>query len=400
MKSLILSGVVIFGTSCISSSVAADREWLLDAADVTTVKLNEVIHEAIVYLGHGTNLNSVATITLPAGRFYLESNPDAAGTLLFNELYTGKSGKLVFRGQGRGKTTLVFNDFEQVALFGKMVNGLTLQDMHFTRAAYSATQGNVVSSRPGEIIIDIHDGYPSPEFLWRFRDLGHYLRRATNSTTEPLIIQTNNDQVKYGYRGGLAYPPQFVDGNKWLFYLADEKLDLASRGYKPGDYVAIKAKKSGFPYQFLGGERLTMDNVKWTHSTRGIIRGATDNDGNQVAFNDISISNCLIATTKGIAGQAPILSASGGGIQLNQPDDLPMNNISVSNCRLDSTGDDNLALFNVNNVRLENIKSINAFARSILVTTRARNVCAENVSIINGVIEDENHQVVTIAGCH
>ncbi|MCL2916485.1 right-handed parallel beta-helix repeat-containing protein [Shewanella corallii] len=361
--------------------------------------MNSKIQQAISYLKENGNSNSTATILLPAGRFDLDSNTDQKGTLMFNGLETDSDGSLVLKGAGRGKTTLVFTDFEQSAVYGKMIKGLTLQGLHFTREHYSATQGEVVSTAPGEVVIKIHRGFPKPDFLWRYKDLGHYLRRATNSTTDPLIILTDNDQVKYGYRDGAPYPPEHVKGRQWKFYLANKKLDLEGKGYSKGSYVAIKAKKSGFPYEFRGGERLTMDDIKWTHSTRGIIRGTTLADGTRYAFNDITISNCLIARAKPRFDQTPILSASGGGIQLNQPDDLPANNILVKNCRLESTGDDNIALFNVNNVRLENLKSNNAFARSILVTSKARNLCGSNISVTNGVIENDKQEPVTIAEC-
>ncbi|MBW8184036.1 hypothetical protein [Shewanella nanhaiensis] len=399
LKKLAIFGVTLTLVGCSATSIANHKQWNLDADKINTSTLNSTIEEAIAYLKVAGNENSIATISLPAGEFNLSSNQDKLGTLVFSGLETGNNGKLLFKGQGRNKTTLVFSDFEQIAVYGKMTQGLTLQGLHFTREHYSATQGEVVSTSPGEIIINIHKGFPKPDFLWRYRDMGHYLKRATNSQSNPKIIQQANKQVKYGYRSGSAYPPEHVKGLQWRFHLANANQDLADNGYTKGSYVAIKAKKSAFPYSFKGGERLTMNNIKWTHSTRGIIRGTKDKDGNQVAIKDITISNCKMVRAAPIFEQTPILSASGGGIQLNQPDDLPATNILIRNCILDSSGDDNIALFNVDGVKLENITSKNAFARSILITDKAKNVCGTNIKVINGVIENDKHQAVTIPAC-
>ena len=399
LKDLAIFSIILTIVGCSTTLVAANKQWNLDPNEVNTSSLNRTIQEAIAYLKIAGNENSTATINLPAGEFSLSSNTGELGTLVFSGLETSDNGMLTFKGKGRNKTTLVFSDFEQIAVYGKMIKGLKFQGLHFTREHYSATQGEVVSTKAGEIIIKIHKGYPKPDFLWRYRDMGHYLKRATISKSNPKIIQDANKQVKYGYRSGSAYPPEHVKGLQWKFYLANANQDLANDGYTKGSYVAIKAKKSAFPYSFTGGERLTMDDIKWTHSTRGIIRGTKDKAGNQVAIKNITISNCRMVRAAPIFDQKPILSASGGGIQLNQPNDLPATNILVKNCILDSSGDDNIALFNVDGVKLENVTSKNAFARSILITEKAKNVCGTNVKVINGVIENDKGTPVTIPPC-
>ncbi len=385
MNSLVILFQGVLLMSCtVHTSKAEIINWDVDAAyEITTEGINQAINDARDHFA--LSPNDTIILKIAAGRHLLDRNPNrisaaigpiASITFGVNGFNTGPEGQLIIEGAGIDKTKLVFTDFLQHAFFGRNIHGLTLRKMHITRSRHTSTQGYVVATDTGSIDIDVQKGFPTPGVLWRNRNLGHYLRKATDDALDPQILLEDNKQIAYGFPNQVLTPPEKINKRVWRFYLT--KTNLNPTHYEQGDFVAIKAKKVGFPYSFSRGSRLVFDEIKWTQSTRGIIRGG---------FSDILIEDCEIARPEPVNGQTSILSSSGGGIQINQPDDPVSRNIVIRKCTFDSTGDDNIALFHVDKVRLANIHSRNAFARSILVTDKATNVCTKNVVVENGIFE-------------
>jgi len=150
--------------------------------------------------------------------------------------------------------------------------------------------------------------------------------------------------------------------------------------YSPGDYIGIKSKSEGHIYWFSGGNDLIFRNIRWRNSSRGLVRGG---------FSNVGLYGCRIEREDPINGQAPCMSSPSGGPQMNQNGDNVSTNMVVEDCFIDSPGDDNIAFFNVNGGRVKNTIVRNGFARGILATEFASNICLDNVVLENAYILDE-----------
>ena len=253
-----------------------------------------------------------------------------------------------------------------------MMNGIdvyriTFQDMHMARPGYTVTQGSVVSIAAGELVLEIQNGFPTP--LELFDDTfaqGRYFRKYTNSTTDPQVIQENNDQVPWGYRNGVYLYPELISGNTWTFYLSHPNQILTN-------------------YWFNRGGEVVFENIKWTGSSRGLVRGG---------FSDLTIRGCRIERGEPINGQMPCLSTPSGGPQMNQPSDNVSTNMIVENCFIDSPGDDCVAFFNVDCGKVLNSTLRNSFARGFLVTPEASNICGANNIMENNPYQIDNGQAL------
>lgn len=326
------------------------------------------------------------TIRIDAGTYSIGGN-GADGISLSSIGSASTVGQLIFEGAGMDQTTLIFTDITQDMIHGSDVYGLEFRDMHMTRDRYTVTQGNVVSVVPGEIIIELHEGFPTPLELWQDWSQGRFLRRYTTSTTDPEVIAVDNDQVPYGWRSNAAKKPELVQGRQWRFYLNSTTLLLSN--YHVGEYVGIKSKFEGQTYWFQRGSNLVFENIKWTHSSRGLVRGGLSN---------VLVKGCRIERGAPILGQTPCMSTPSGGPQMNQyvsSGDPLSTNMVLEDCFIESTGDDCVAFFNVDGGKVINSTLRNSFCRGILVSQEAYNICVIGTTIPNSKIELEDKPSVS-----
>ncbi|GAB6167135.1 hypothetical protein JCM19992_31350 [Thermostilla marina] len=309
--------------------------------------------------------NDIVVLELDAGRFLLEDAGARKGTLDLSGIEPGPHGRLIVHGKGMEKTTLVFADNKH-ALYGRNVYRITFADMHMTRDHYTVSQGIVVDVGPGKVVLDIQDGFPTPQAIFNpLSDQGRFLQRYTNSRTDPQIIQEDNAQIPWTHARRLF-------GNRWELTLKPRKL---APGYKPGDLIGIKSKHSqsnsefdGQAYWFYGGADFRFERVKWTHKSRGVFRGG---------FEHVQIVECVIDRAPPIEGQTPCLATPGGGPQIGQPNDPPTAGHLVANCRFIATGDDAVALFNATGT-IHGCFIRDSFVRGILVSNAPQTVLENN----------------------
>jgi len=124
---------------------------------------------------------------------------------------------------------------------------------------------------------------------------------------------------------------------------------------------------------------LVFRNIRWRNSSRGLVRGG---------FSNVGLYGCRIERGAPINGQMPVMSTPSGGPQMGQDGDPVSTNMVVEDCFIDSPGDDNIAFFNVNGGRVKNTTVRNGFARGILATIKASNICLDKVVIDNTYIEN------------
>ncbi len=305
--------------------------------------------------------DDVVVLEFDEGTFYLEDKSSAKGTIDLSGIKPGPNGRLVFQGKGIDKTILVFSD-DKDALWGRDVYRVTMADMHMTRKEYTVSQGLVVSTAPGKVVLDIQEGFPTPADIFDPQsDQGRFLRRYTNSRTDPQMIQENNDQIPW-------VRARQVEGRRWEIELNSKKVVA---NYSKGDLVGIKSKHGGQTYWFMGGSDIVFESVKWTQKTRGVFRAG---------FDKIHFLNCITDRSAPIHGQTPCLASPEGGPQIGQLNDPPITGNLVKNCTFIASGDDAVAFFNASG-EISGCSIRDAFARGILAANSPDAVLTGNTVV-------------------
>ncbi len=292
--------------------------------------------------------NDVIALNLPAGVFDLSDGGEHAASIDVSHVQPGAQGRLILKGAGSDRTTLVF-DTHKDEIIGRGAAHIAFVGLHFTVGYLTVSQGHVERVLPDAIVIRIEDGFPTPGDLFDpALRAGRYLRRCTDSATAPEIEQQANGQVPWFRAAPLG-------GALW-------QLDIRHRPdgamFRPGDLVAIKSKHDdGNAYKFLDSSDLAFDDVLWTRNTRGVFRAGTSH---------VKILNSRILRDPAIQGHVPCLASAAGGPQFGQPRDPETSGDIVENFSATGTGDDAIAFFNASG-RVDHAKLTDSFARGLLL---------------------------------
>lgn len=339
--------------------------------------IRQAIHEARTHFSRTPD--DVVILEFDEGSFYLEDKGDSKGTIDLSGVEPGPDGRLVFRGQGINKTILVFADNKH-AIYGRDVYRVTMTGMHMTREDYTVSQGLVVETAPGKVVLEIQDGFPTPAMIFnRLSDQGRFLRSYTNSKTDPQLVQEDNEQIPWTRA-------KHLEGRMWEIELK-RKNQLAS--YAIGALIGIKSKHGGETefggqtYWFMGGSDFVFESVKWTQKTRGVFRGG---------FNKVQFLNCVTDRSPPINGQTPCLAAPGGGPQIGQPNDPPTTGNVVKNCRFIASGDDAVAFFNASGT-ISDCYIRDAFCRGILAANSPNAELTNNTVIRCPVQQSQDYRL-------
>jgi hypothetical protein len=311
--------------------------------------------------------NDSIIIQIDSGTYNIGGN-NSYGIDLSSGMEPGANGRLIFKGAGMNNTTLVFTDMAQIEIYGKNIYRVTFEDMHMARAAYTVSQGIVDSVSAGIVILEIQTGFPTPKDIFDSASTqGRYLRKYTNSVTNPQIVTINNTQIQWD-------SAVLISGSQWKMILKNKN---TITGYNKGELIGIKSKHEGETFWILGGNDILFENIKYTQASRGLVRGGTSN---------VTVRGCRIERSAPINGQAPCMSTPSGGWQMNQPGDVYSTGMIVDSCYIESPGDDGVAFFDVNGGRVTNTQISNSFARGINITDSAENICLSNDLLINNPI--------------
>lgn len=359
--------IIVYITILVSVSInsnAAKLIWdVTDMFNVDTVDAKPGTDAALeaardYFLSHAND-----TIVL----FYPEGNYDFFGEdhmINFgNGFNPGVNGRLEITGEGYDKTVFITKNRKANSIQGRDVYHVLFTGIHFTRDYCTVTQGTVISVNNGEVVLELHEGFPTPDSLWQYGiggGWGMYLKRYTDDPDDPHIITENNSQVPWNNE-----ETYLVSGRIWRFALKNTN-ELPP--YEPGDVIGVKLKHGGQTYWLSGGDDIAFDSCKWTRKTRGVLRGGISN---------IRFSNCLIDRGPKIGGRTPCMASPGGGPQCGQPNDDRIHNVMVENCTVESTGDDNVAFFNVDGGVVRNCHFSDGFARGLLLY-HSTYICVEN----------------------
>lgn len=329
-------------------SFAATVNWNLKAkyGGITQATIARAISDAKAHFVQHSN--DTVVIEFDAGTYPLAApaNHDK-GIIELSGVKPGPEGRLVFRGAGMDKTTLVFDPAVD-QIFGRNVYRVSFIGLHMTRKDYCVSQGHVVEVAPGRIDLEIQSGFPTPQDIYNpGSDAGRYLRRYTDSRTDPQLIVDDNRQIAWK-------SASLVSSNRWRLFLVKSN-EVAN--YKPGDLIGIKSKHGGQTYWLFGGSDFVFEDVKWTQVSRGVFRGG---------LSRIRISHCVIERAPAINGQTPCLSTPDGGPQIGQENDPLTSDDLVEDCQFTATGDDAIAFFHASGT-IRNCRISDSFARGILL---------------------------------
>ncbi|SHJ45128.1 hypothetical protein SAMN02745181_2099 [Rubritalea squalenifaciens DSM 18772] len=352
--------LILISIATLASAQAETITWNVQLKyGITAAGIKKAIADA---KAHFTKAPSDQVILeFDKGTYYLEDRSEQEGIINLSHVKPGLEGRLIFKGQGMDKTTLVFSD-DKHAIVGRQTYRVTMMGMHMTRKNYTVSQGHVVSLSPGKIILDIQPGFPTPLDIFNpDSSQGRYLRRYQDSKTDPQIIQPDNEQIPW-------QSARHIEGQRWQLTL---KRKSQTANYPLGSLIGIKSKHGGQTYWFMGGSDFIFDSVKWTHKTRGVFRGS---------FGNIQILNCVTDRAPAILGQVPCLASPGGGPQIGQPWDKPITGNIVRNCRFIGSGDDAVAFFHAEG-SVTDCYIQDAFARGILLSNSPK-VVAENNELV------------------
>ena len=353
--------IFVLGYSADSARAETITKYLdKDYGGVSRATIAEAIEDARKHFASSKVAgDDTYVITIPAGKFDLTfseaeraSAQSRRGTIDISGIEPGSGGQLVISGAGMNRTSLTMDEHE-VGIFGRSVYRVTFQDFEMTRAKYTVTQGIVVSVSPGEVVLDIQPGFPSPLDIYDHdvvgrKGPGRYLREFTNSKIDPEIMDDNR-QVAWRDAVQIAGFPA-----RWQFRLKKPRL---IETYQVGDLIAVKSKHGSQAYWFHTGSDITFRRVLWTDVARGVFRD----------MDRITISDCKILRSPPIKGQTPALATPGGGPQIGQPDDPVTTGNLVEGLFAEGTGDDAIACFNCADTIIKDNDIVDSFARGILL---------------------------------
>jgi hypothetical protein len=307
-------------------------------------------------------------IQLPPGEFAINTT----GTPFeLSNIAPAVGYSLTIAGAGAAETVLRFDGLFDV-ISGKNTSRVRFRDLSFARQRLTTSQGVVVDADATSVTVKIQDGYPLPPAIMGdpkrlTAGAGRWLRRyhqaasgaceiITDSSDGKVWPPTRNVQVKWlnaslASTNGDSSLWKF-GGVSWRFGANSEKI------YSKGDIVGIKSKHAGQSFFFFGGGDISFTRTTWTEHSRGVLRGGISD----ITFQDTAVRKSSLAPTYGLA---PCLATPGGGPQLGQPDDPPIDRIVVRNHTSEGTGDDAIALFNVKTGELAGNHLNDSFARGI-----------------------------------
>ena len=323
--------------------------------------------------------NTTVIIKFPAGKFIL-GNQDSSrseGGITLRNISPGPEGRLIFQGAGISpshNTTLVYFNGWQDYIFAHNIHHVMFKDLIFARNKYTISQGAIqqVDRQNHTLSIKLEKGYPTPDQLFnKHSSQGRFLRlySATNPL-KPTIIVDNKIESTLAWKSA-----ELIGQRVWKFHIqAKRKKDEAFDGmqfYKPGMFVGIKSKPQGQAFQIFSGNDFVFDTIKWTYTSRGVFR----------RVNNIKILNCIIAKLPSLYEHAPFMATPGGGPQIGNPQDQAIHNVLIDNLVVQSTGDDSLAFFNVDNGIIKNCRISDSFSRGILLYNSPQTILENNTII-------------------
>eukprot|EP01084_Bolivina_argentea_P161818 281640_1 len=323
--------------------------------------------------------NDIVILIINNGTYNIGGNNNYGIDLTKGMKPGNNGGRFIIRGQGINETILIFTDIYQDQIFGKNVYHTTFENMHITRNKYTVTQGTAQNINIQKQFIDIilHSGFPTPLSLLSPTHEpaggGLFIRQYTNSITDPHIYVNLSDIPWVN--------ASLIDNTKniWRLYLNDRNNVL--QFYKLNEYIGVKVKHDGNAYHFCVGNDIIFQNIKWTQTTRGILRCGVSN----ILFENVSVLR-----SPAINGQMPCMASSAGGPQINDQNDTMAYNASVKDSYFECTGDDSIAFFHVTNGSVYNTYIRDSFSKGIKVNEAANGVCGQNITLVRSILYDDS----------
>lgn len=374
---------------------------------VTTRGLNNAIQRA--HANFSANQDQVYIINLPGGRYNILPDPlqpvnEQRGLIRTNGFkfrnqgsQTFRTHRLIIRGQGMYKTTLVF-PVENTNISGSNASRIRWEHLHFTKDRLKTTQGQIKEVNSDHLVVELELGFPNLRpyekggIFNNGLDHGRKIRKYVNPIDGPPEYVRLDNAIPGGYKWTYARKkfPGAPRNRLWKVYFHNDHIPHITK-FNVDDLVGIKSKHGGQAYKFVNSFDIAFDHVMWTHEARGVFKGAhyiqiTNSTAGPDPWIDNHFSNVW---PDGIrrTGVEQYLATSSGGPQIGSPPDNPINwlqlsadkrsaavtaehggsNHVVENNQFIRLGDDPIGLFNVEkNVVVKNNRVVDGPARALL----------------------------------
>ena len=338
-----------------------------------------------------------AVIFLAAG----EHTVDMAGGALFDVsgVTPGPGRRLVVAGAGMDKTTLVTRTHANDVIHAHrapeapMWRRVSFENMTFAREGQATTQGRLVAADEHGVELEVVEGFPPLDELMQLGEAqpSMWFRRytfAADAGKNPRLVTDEydsaywkplvNQQVRFSccsHAAGanatcqrtasswVCPDVQQLEGHSRRWRLAVSKWpDGEMQRYRealrdPNQRIAIKIKHGGQSYRMQGGDDVAFVNVRWLGHSRGAII-----DTSSVLFRNTRVDRLPPPA----GSEVPLLATNAGGPQI-LGNSRPVINLTVVNHTSTATGDDSLALFNVESGLVSGCHIRDAFGRGIVL---------------------------------
>lgn len=342
----------------------------------------EIVRNVVTYYGVDPADSKLGVaFALSDAEAYLVANPEDTLVLYFPantydfhnttgegiKISNFTSGNLVLRGDGPDLTHLVFHEQGDHAIAVFNSDYLTIEQMHITRPQISTTQGEVVSVAPGEVVFNVHSGFPDPVDYF-YQGLGR------------------GELTLLPFDGSDPLDPKYHPVSEKIKLM--DMIDLGSGQYRAvlknantlpalvaGDWVALKSKNGGQGIRVVNGSHLLLQQLRFTNHFGTPIR-LKNEEAPIVRFVNIDRRGP-------VNGRVPCFSGPGGGIQLNTASTAAI----VHDCTVVGTADDGIAIFSSDSENLTSGAIVEGNtvrdnqARAILITQSINGVCRNNTII-------------------
>lgn len=286
-------------------------------------------------------------------------------------------GRLILRGVGIDRTTLVFNQPDQHGLLLEDAHGVTVEGLHLTRPGLYTTQGDVTAVTPGRIRFRVHEGFPDPIPLVQAKDAldnDRTLIRFRGPDDDPELAP-NSVSYKLCAHGkpGCGSAMLSVGPGEYEAILEDVALlpDL-----QVGDRVALKAKAGEQTFRAEACDDLVVRDVRFTRFSAVplAVKGAS---------NRTIVERVRVERAPAIAGRVPFFAGPGGGPQITAERDGPL----IEDCTIVGTTDDGIAVFShdadspMRGARIEGNTVRDGQGRGINITQSRDGSCVGNTIV-------------------
>jgi hypothetical protein len=344
--------------------------------EVKASELSEISPESITELiSRGRNHlssfpDNLYHIKIPPGTFDWSGSTKDFAQLVVDRVVASPLGGLRVSGEHNELTAIVWPQTYRWFRIRESA-GVIFSDMRWTCPTLKVTQGRVIAAFYPYVVFEIEPGFPTPVDIFDPTTDGgrgddRWMNAFTDDEYPTLIREPWNNQRPWDLPKEIG---PTLDGRSTIWSVQFDRRPKIKTPFIVGTYLGLTSKNDGGGVLIGEGERCGFENMWFEHATRVKFFG-TD--------QPIFVGNVVKRFKPEGAVRFAHYSSPGGGPQFDR-----ITNPIVKNNRIERTGDDPMAFFNVNSGSIENNYIDVGRDRSTLMEN-SRGLQLINHTIING----------------